>query len=178
MNEKISALLDAELERHEWDGTLGRLASDMELRKAWDRYHLMGAALRSELQVVVDSALADRIARRIETETVVRVPRGRVLFLSAARYGAGLALAASVAAVSVYGIRFVWPAAPHAAQPEQLAAATPRPQVRDAARSDTAARSEWEKSLNPLLVQHSAYSPTSGMGVMPYARIAGPDDNN
>lgn len=174
MNEKISALLDAELERHEWDNVLASLGKDKELRETWDRYHLVGAAIRSELQLVVDPGLADRIASRIEGEKTMRAVGIPTTFSRTARYGAGFALAASIAAVSVYGIRFVWPTAPQSTQLAATRSVSPVPPV---AKADQT-QSGWDKSLNQLLVQHSAYAPASGMGVMPYVRIAGPEDNN
>lgn len=174
MNEKLSALVDSELGARERDPVFAALAEDEELLRSWDRYHLMGATMRGELQVLASQDLADRIARQIEREK----PQGRAAIPPrrfVVRHAGGLALAASVAAMSIYGVRFIWPDTP---QPAPLAASKVAPQqpATAVAKTDPAQR-KWEKDLNALLVQHSEFSPTSGMGVMPYVRIAGHDDN-
>lgn len=180
MNEKISALSDSELERREWDGALVALGRDRELRQAWDRYHLMRAAMRGELQVVLAPDLADRIVARVVGEPATPARRAAPVIRFRPRYAAGLALAASVAAISIYGVRFMWSAAP--ASPALAAAGAVPSQPASVAQASVAQtdqrQREWENSLNAFLVQHSEYSPTSGMGVMPYVRIAGHDDNN
>ena len=46
MNEKISALMDGELEAHEHDRCCARLARDEQALQTWRDYHLIGDALR------------------------------------------------------------------------------------------------------------------------------------
>jgi len=48
MKEKLSALIDGELQGDSLHAHLGRLRADPELRSAWDTYHLIGDALRGQ----------------------------------------------------------------------------------------------------------------------------------
>lgn len=183
MQEKLSSLVDAEVTGRERDSVLSALDQDRELRKTWERFHLIRAAMRHELSFTVSPDFADRIAARIQDTpaTVVPFPRR---FLTARRFAkgaAGLAVAASVAALSIAGLRLAWPTDP--AKPVLLAQA-PAPAVptanqvvanpRRGIHWDTP-QPELENSLNAFLVQHSEFTPTSGMGVMSYVRIAGYD---
>lgn len=182
MQEKLSSLVDAEVTERERDSLLSAMDQDRELRKTWERFHLIRAAMRHELSVTVSPNLADRVAARIQDTpaTVVSFPRR---FLTARRFAkgaAGLAVAASVAALSITGLRLAWPTHPGAqSAPVAKAPTVPAPTVvaanpRRGIHWDTP-QPELENSLNAFLVQHSEFTPTSGMGVMSYVRIAGYD---
>lgn len=71
--EKISELMDGELDSHEASLHLKRLKEDPTLRENWDLYHLVGDALRQ------DGRLSTRITRgisaRLEQEPTVMAPR-------------------------------------------------------------------------------------------------------
>lgn len=94
--EKISELMDGELDSYDAEVHLKRLKGDPKLQENWDLYHLVGDALRR------DSALATRITRgvsaRLENEPTVMAPRftapRRVsrIAMSAAAGVAGLAV--------------------------------------------------------------------------------------
>lgn len=198
---EVSALMDNELPTRECDATVAGLAQQGDLRRLWQRYHLMRTALRHEPYYPVSADLADRIAARLNSDLAADVtpPKNiisRLRWPSSARrssaYGlaykgvAGLALAASVAAVAIVGVRTLAPVsaplAPQAAvapsavssAPMALAAAPQKP--RRGIHWDTS-QPELENNLNAFLVQHSEFTRTSGMGVMSYVRIAGYDTN-
>lgn len=198
---EVSALMDNELSGRKCDAAVAGLAQDASARATWQRYHLMRTALRHEPQYAVASDLADRIAACLAAEAVpmpvrpglagVRWPSSRhAVFARAYKGAAGLALAASVAAVAIVGVRTLTPATiPGAAVPPQAAiapapAANPAP-VNVAAAPEKSRRGihwdtaqpEVENNLNTFLVQHSEFTRTSGMGVMSYVRIAGYDTN-
>lgn len=197
----VSALMDNELSRRECDAAVGGLAHDASLRATWQRYHLMRTALRREPHFPVAGDLADRIAARLHADPAsarrglagVRWPSSRHAVFARAytrayKGAAGLALAASVAAVAIVGVRTLTPAvAPGGVPPQALApapAANPAP-ISVAAAPQTSRRGihwdtaqpEVENNLNAFLVQHSEFTRTSGMGVMSYVRIAGYDTN-
>ncbi len=65
MNEHLSALVDNELDELEEHRVLAALASDATLRDVWERYNLVRAALRQDLEFVVPRDLARRVAQRI-----------------------------------------------------------------------------------------------------------------
>jgi len=71
MKEKLSALIDGELEGEGLHAHLGRLRTDPELQKAWDTYHLIGDALRGQ----ISPAIADRVVARLREEPTVLAPQ-------------------------------------------------------------------------------------------------------
>ncbi len=168
MKEKISALLDAEATGAERREILAALAAERGLRQVWERYHLVGAVLRNEVSMTVTPRFADRVAARIAQEAIVISPRWPVR--SVTKGALGLALAASVAAIAVFGLDLG-----PAPAPEPAVALKPDKQD-DYLQADmsAAAQPEWDNKLNALLVEHNAFSPTSGMnGMMSSVRLAG-----
>lgn len=196
----VSALMDNELSRRECAAAVAGLADDPSLRATWQRYHLVRTALRREPHYPVATDLAARIAARLDEGGAPdrrRVgglhwpARRRPRFAGVYKGAAGLALAASVAAVAIVGVRTLAPitmpgTAPSAGLPQ--AAVTP---ARDSATETLnlavapktsrrgihweTAQPDLENNLNAFLVQHSQFTRTSGMGVMSYVRIAGYD---
>ncbi len=71
MKEKVSALIDGELQSDSLHAHLGRLRADPELRGAWDTYHLIGDALRGQ----ISPGIADRVVARLREEPTVLAPR-------------------------------------------------------------------------------------------------------
>lgn len=205
----VSALMDNELTRRECDAALGGFAQDPGLRSTWQRYHLLRTALRREPHYPVAPDLAERIAARLQADPAplpatpgfagLRWPASApdrqlshrpTAFMRAYKGAAGLALAASVAAVAIIGVRTLTPAtapgtaiAPQAAlapaptsEPAPVSLAAAPQKSRHGIHWDTA-QPEVENNLNAFLVQHSEFTRTSGMGVMSYVRIAGYDTN-
>src|SRR2546428_6031261 len=70
MKEKLSALIDGELQGDSLHAHLGRLRADPELRSAWDAYHLIGDALRGE----TSPGIVDRVIARLREEPTVLAP--------------------------------------------------------------------------------------------------------
>lgn len=93
--ERISELMDGELEGLQADLLLRRLADD-EAANVWATYHLIGDALRGETSCNV----AARVRSRLAAEPTVLAPRPLV---GAQARSLGLSIAASVAAVTVVG---------------------------------------------------------------------------
>lgn len=181
MNDKISALVDAELTPHEVDAALQSVSVDRSLRGTWERYHLMRAAMRNEGLYVV-SDLSRRIAAAVEKDAVVPLRRRELSRHTLYKGLTGLALAATVAAVSIGGIRMMWP---QASTPQLATTAPAKSQTTAVATAANPRRGihwdtrqpELENTLNAYLVQHSEFTRTSGMGVMSYVRIAGYDSS-
>ena len=131
-HQALSALLDGELEAEQTEILLEALSRDQTLADAWHRLHRMGDLLRGEIEPDLDiraavrDALADEPAYLLPAVTVVQPRLSRW-----SRYALGGALAASVALVTVVGLR-QWQAADGA---PELASA-------DAGPTATVARSE------------------------------------
>ncbi|MFO1435478.1 MAG: sigma-E factor negative regulatory protein [Gammaproteobacteria bacterium] len=95
----LSALTDGECSDLEANTALSA-AKDEDLRAAWTRYHLIGSVMRNELPRFMDKGFANRLQQAIASEPTVLAPRERPA-QSWLRPVAGLAIAASVAAVAV-----------------------------------------------------------------------------
>lgn len=98
---RLSALMDGEVGDFELRRTLGQISQDPELRRKWNRYHLAAAAMRGELSSVTPD-LSGRIAAALGREPGPRR-------LSALRTLSRVAVAASVAVLTVVGVRYVVP---------------------------------------------------------------------
>ena len=195
-NEEISAFVDGELRGPARARIVGRLYGDSELRRAWERFHLSGDAMRKVGPVPGAGSIAGRVGEAVSGEQIV--PIGR----RARRLGvgplSGLALAASVAAVAILGIRSLDGGAQHpaaeASRPEGAAGSAvsvPGPAVPDPVRPSIAAmevrhprpesaRLQWndaapdaEARLNTYLVNHNEYAGHGVREVLPYVRVVG-----
>jgi sigma-E factor negative regulatory protein RseA len=58
--ERLSALVDDEISRHEVSGEINKLKNNQENLDIWSRYHLIGDAMRNELGQLHDPAMAQK----------------------------------------------------------------------------------------------------------------------
>jgi len=126
---RLSALIDGALPPEDANATIERLLADAALRAAWDEYHLVGDALRSDDLATITVARqegaerAARFASLLDAEPTVLAPQaqrpGAVRRSNWLRYGLpGASAAAAVAMVS-------WIAFPQfAGNGQQLSAGT------------------------------------------------------
>jgi sigma-E factor negative regulatory protein RseA len=103
LREQISALCDHELPEGEHELLLRRFSVEKSLRLHWERYHLIGAAMRKELPAVDSRGLADRVMASLRIETAPQPEQTRFM-PSLLRGFAGMAIAATVAVVAIVGI--------------------------------------------------------------------------
>ncbi len=106
--DRISMLVDGELEEWELNGTLQALEQDAEMQSCWRNYHLIGDAMRGHLPNPLCSDLGDRVSRALKHEPTYFPPRTASLS-SPSRFtprktAAGFALAASLTAIAVVGV--------------------------------------------------------------------------
>lgn len=163
--DKISALMDGELDERQAAHELSRLRQSGELRQAWDTFHLIGDAMRGERMLHTD--IAGRLARKLADEPTVLAPqrpspRVTTYVLSAA---------ASLAAVAFVGWVALAPQ-PAPQQPELAAvrpAVAPAPVVPVAAVPLVSLPDEGRRS--EYLLAHQGFSPSTAIqGVAPYIR--------
>lgn len=173
LKEKLSALVDNELDELEERRVYAALKGDTALRNTWERYHLMRAALRQDLEFVVPRGAAERVAQRIAAE-----PAGAVVFQRnrVVRLAGTLAIAASVAALAIVGVQWI-----HQPVPTQQLASN-QPETAKIIRSGTTRwdmkEPETESALNAYLIEHDEFSSTSGIGgMLPYVRAVSYDNN-
>jgi sigma-E factor negative regulatory protein RseA len=104
-DERISALLDGELDASEQQTAVDELLARDEHRKAWGRYHLISDTLKRSLPGAIDHGFSSRVMAALEDEPTVLAPSHRA---SWSQRAAGLAVAASVAAVAILGVQFMY----------------------------------------------------------------------
>ncbi|GAB4300545.1 MAG: RseA family anti-sigma factor [Thiohalomonadaceae bacterium] len=178
-NEQISALVDDELHGPALRQALERLRQDADLQGRWSRYHLISDTLHANLASARAAHLHQRVRATLEQEPTLLAPRRKPRLPTLAKQVAGVAIAASVAAVAILAVRqeAVEPAgiAPTAMQMAQ----SPRPAHEMVQLASTGAPATVvvppianRGRLNAYLVNHNEYSASSGMqGVLPYVRI-------
>ena len=178
--ERLSALVDDELPRLEISAEIKRLSSQDARHATWGRYHLIGDVLRREVGPLVDPQMAARLHERIADEPVVLAPGALKRPAHWLKPAAGVAIAASVAAMAVV-------IAPQLINPEQGAAPTARvashqPKTEHVYVAETGTRWEMlqkpkvESRFNRDLVNHQEFAPDGNRkGIMPYATFVSYD---
>lgn len=66
MQEKMSALLDGELDSEQLESVLKAMDSDEKLQGQWDLFHMIGDVMREGLPAQM--SISDRVAARLESE--------------------------------------------------------------------------------------------------------------
>jgi len=176
--QRLSELQDGELDSTSVTRLLDDFACDPSLRGSWERYHLIGQAIRGEPLDLEHRRIADAVRCALDAEPVILAHRrrrwpGRHQLQRAA----GMALAASVAfAVFLMGPMFYQ----DLLQDDQPVASSPR-FVERAVAPAPASTQRWHlnrpdvaNKLDLFLVTHQATAPTTGAkGMLPYATLVG-----
>jgi sigma-E factor negative regulatory protein RseA len=153
MKDRVSALMDGELDDRSAAATIQALSGDREALATWRTYHLISDSMRDRL--VLSEDFTARLSRRLAAEPTVLAPRrirpeSRVFTWSAA--------AASVAAVAFVGWMAFGP------QPQVVA---PVAQVKAPAEQQ-AVRVPLPTAANDYLLAHQGFSPRPLQGMAPY----------
>jgi len=106
-DEQISALIDGELDGREHQATVDKLLAGSENRKTWGRYHLIGDTLKRSLPKGMDHDFSSRVMAALDNEPTVLAPPAPTKSSWGQRV-AGLAVAASVTAVAILGVQFMY----------------------------------------------------------------------
>ena len=189
-DEQLSALMDGECDIPEVELALRRLANDVELKRRWQRYHLIGDTIRNYLPESINTGFTDHIMKMIDNEPPLQTVAASS-FASWYKPMTGFGLAASIALIAVFGLELDFSGQPSgavakssvsagsgltASNPGAIADATspgvenvdPNRETRDALKS----------RLNNYLVNHNEYASMNGVqGVLPYVRIVGYQPN-
>lgn len=161
--ERVSALMDGELEGAEASDQLKRMRHDPELRSAWETYHVIGDVLRGH--GVLSPGFAERVAARIEREPAILAPR-RLGGRSAARVA--LALAASVCGVAVVAWLALYNPT-RSGEPPLVADNQNKPSSAQAAPEPVPRAVPAAIAVNEYLLAHQQFSPRTALqGVASY----------
>jgi sigma-E factor negative regulatory protein RseA len=161
MNEKISRLMDGEIDDAELQSVVAALKRP-EALSAWACYHAIGDALRQDAHAATfRCGLSPQLAARLAAEPTVLAPRRRVVERTAS---IAWAAAATVAAVGVVG----WTA---------LSLVDENPAAMAKAREAGSVRAAQVRQASTVpsdyLVAHQQYSPATALQVVgPYLRAA------
>ena len=185
--ETISALVDGEAVSGGIDA-IAELARSEEARKSWGRYHLISDCIRGQLPRRIDPAFGSRIAAALRDEPTVLAPAAAIPH-PWLRPLAGLAVAASVAALAIFAVRSDRDVAGTATVPQvaavEHAQGSAQGQVRLAAGSAAggparaqAAPGRMNARLNRYLVNYNEYRNNAAVqGMIPYVRIVAHDED-
>ncbi len=133
--ERISVLIDGEMDRSEAAAAITALCADPALRRHWHELHLVGDALRSDEVAACDAQrFCARVAAAIAAEPTVLAPRAAHTPSGVRRYWMpGVAVAASAAAVAFVAVPLM-----RAPETVSVAKSSP-PMVRRRGRAEIAA---------------------------------------
>jgi sigma-E factor negative regulatory protein RseA len=160
LNEKISLLIDDELDSEQALSLLKTVQDDDELKAKLQRYQLVSQVLKNEECYILDSEFADKIHRQVREEPIYFMPRKKV---GIDWQKAGLAVAASIALAVVWGVNKVDKQMNPYKEPE-VALAVPQQSQPD----------EMNDRFNDYLQAHdNAVYVNSAPRVQPYARVVG-----
>ena len=186
MNEQqrqyLSALVDGEIDLALMHATISALESDPRFADAWERYHLVHSALRGQAVQLQYRDIAARVRTQLESEPVL-VTASAARRERSHRFGpvVGVALAASAVFLAFFAVPQLFDSERRTVSPmESLAVVAPSTSTQF--RLDEPGR-RWhldqpglENKLDRFLVNHQAYSPSSGFkGFLPYATVVGYD---
>lgn len=189
--ERISALMDGELDRQQASAVLPDVRQREEMREAWATYHLIGEAMRG--QSCPDSRIAAAVARQLAAEPTVLAPRPSTANSGFGRRWAWPSVAAAAAVATVTwmasGIQGPGPASvPGGIQPASTALGTQPIAVSPAVANFTeilpttpAGTQSTPTSIQltadtyqPYLMAHQPFSPSVSIhGLAPYMRTVG-----
>lgn len=174
--ERLSALMDGELDEHDVAGELARISKDPNRQACWTTYHLIGDALRG--QSVLADDFTERVRVRLQNEPTVLAPVRRTHRTArriALPLAASLCGAAVVAWLALSNNPMVSPDADQA--PQSLAEATPQT-VTPALQMTEVSDSTESDPMSEYLMAHQQFSPSTAMqGVVPYVRTVAASDN-
>jgi len=172
--EKISALMDGELDARDSKLQIERLGSDAKLADGWNTFHLIGDCLRNES--ILSRGFSQRLHQRLEQEPTVLAPRptGRKPS-GVARYALPMAAAAAgIAVVAWLGFSSSM-IAPSARTNITQADATERP----AKSAPPPVALVSHGNMSDYLRAHQEFSPSTAMqGVASYVRTVSNEDQN
>lgn len=178
MKEQVSTMFDNELDEQEHELLIRRLKQDDSMQSSWQHYQIIGNAMRNDLKTTSMSDMLTNIRHDIDNEPPISASEvsSRVA-MRMVKPVAGLAIAASVAAMAIVGLQNVGQVNSPVLQTPRLAQSLPATEIhRVSGTRWNQQQPETEMRLNGYLVNHSEYSSSFNLqGMINYARIAGYD---
>jgi len=181
-SEKLSAMIDGESNTAAAEHVMDDLAENINGRRQWQRYHLIGQVMRGQAGTHYNVDLADNVMQAIAAEPELKAPLRSYLlpafFTAMFKPMLGFAMAASVAVVSI----MTWQTmnASTGGQPELLVnsravVTAPARQVAHQGTHWNLNQPEIESRLNSYLVNHTEYASGRLQGMLPHVRVVSYD---
>lgn len=176
LREQISALADDELPESEHELLVRRFSAEKYLCQCWERYHLIGEAMRKSLPHVDTRGFADRIMQILGEDSPV--PQRRARHGVSMRIAASMTAAICVAVMALAVVRFGGYQNRLAATPSEIVPTTSALQTTPVAYGmvNTAAwngtNPEVRAELNNYIINHNEISAALGQQTpLPYFYI-------
>ena len=172
MSEKLSALMDGELSEHEQRQLVRGMLEDSALRDAWSRYHVIRAALHRDGKTVVATDIATKVRMALRDEQADVAPAATTRMVRAAGM---VAIAATVAAITLFGVQHVFGPAAEAPLFAKAPGTKPAQSIHTVRWEKQ--KPEMERVLNSYLVEHNEFTPANGVSSMlgPNVRVVAYD---
>ena len=165
MKEKISVLMDGELDDRAAAELIGAVGRDAEALEAWRMYHVVGDAIRGTAPLA--EGFSARVSWKIAEEPAVLAPRG--LPRPEPRKWFALSAAASIAAVALVGYLAFAPQQPSG--PAPATAQAPGPVAQATVAPPKPSIVPLSTATNDYLLAHQGFSPRLYLqGMAPYVR--------
>jgi sigma-E factor negative regulatory protein RseA len=179
--QRISELQDGELDHSDTSCLIEALAVDPGLRETWERYHMIGLAIRNERVDTARRSIADAVGKRIASEPTILALKPPHIDRSDKRRRrvapfAGVALAAAAAFVAVFVVPSLFKGGSnlHPGMGVSPPFAAQAPAIMVPAKRWELDRPELSNKLDLFLVTHQETAPTTGAkGMLPYATFVG-----
>ena len=161
--ERVSALMDGELNETQMSQHLAFLKEHPDLIDSWDTFHLIGDVLRGERMLSAECRKG--IMQKLAAEPTVLAPRrtrGKKMVTYALSAAASLAAVAAVGWLAFFNNPLPTPTEIAKAPPAITGPAVPSPQLASVPSDGT---------MNEYLIAHQEYSPSTAIqGLAPYIR--------
>jgi sigma-E factor negative regulatory protein RseA len=165
MKDRISELMDGELDEPAATQLIGALGREGEARDAWRSYHLIGDAMRDTR--MLSAGFAGRVTAKLAEEPTILAPRRLEGARSRNWLAVPAALAAGVAGVAVVGYLALAPQAQAPVQVPPPMAQTQKPQT-----------IPLPSATPDYLLAHQGFSARSSLqGMSAYARTVSAEAN-
>jgi negative regulator of sigma E activity len=109
--EQISSLVDDELDGVDPHVAIESMLADQKARLCWERYNLVSDTLKRDLPDIIDCQFASRVMAELHKEPTVLAPHSHPTSTTKSTFTkrlAGLAVAASVATVAIFGAQMLY----------------------------------------------------------------------
>lgn len=156
MNDKLSALLDGDLDEQATRVVLDGLRSDPGLRRDWETYCMIGDSLRGDRHGSDD--FVARVMANLDAEPTVLAPRAAPAAAHQRVWQSLMPIAASVMGVAAVGLVAATLYKQDASNPQTLAAAPAVKVVSQSAPVRTVAQPASEDALREYLFAHQGLS--------------------